>query len=803
MTFLHTSLFLAGLACVALPILIHLLLRQRRKPIQWGAMRFLIEAYRKHRRRLRLQQWLLLACRCLVIFLLAAAIARPLLERAGLLSGSSGRAIYLVIDNSLAAQLTSDSSPQASSPTPQASSPPQAALSRHIAAAQSILDSLGPGDRAGLITLGGPAELPVVPASSDLAAVRELVGDLRPTDSAADLAGALEQLGSTLSRDDAGAPSSIVLVVLSDFLAGSADLSRPLPPALRDLPPGSQLTVLALPPTAASAGNVQITSVDPLRPVVLTGSGGVAPGEQVRLTLRRSGSAVSDAASSTVRVRVITPGTTDTAGRPLAAAQTTIRWQPGQTTATATVQVDASTTPGSAGASGGNETPGAASVIIAEIDRDALPADDSFRKPIGVREALRVGIIAQRRFGLDRADRLAPADWITLALQPTTEAPMDIAEIEPAGVDQPTLANLDVVFLPAPDLLPEDAWQRLRRFADQGGMVIVTPPTDATVHLWTDALIKSMSLPWRIARETTTAPQRLSDERPDSPIWSRLAAEMETLAKPVGILKTLAPEPTGRETEVLLSLAGGVPWMIAAPPGSASSAAAPDISQPSENSGGQAVDTSPTGRGLVVYLASAFNLGWTDLPAKPLMVPLMQELVRQGFGRAAGSWSTVAGRRAAAPGRATVLRPTETGTNENNSDVDDSGLSKQPIRRSGLWQAVDAAGRARGIVAVNADAAGGRVEPQEQSAIQAWLGSGVGVGESGDDRRVTLNWLDRASPAAALSRDQGGSPVSLPLLAAALALALLETALARWFSHARVAPSANSASLAAPQVQAA
>ena len=42
MTFLNLAM-LAGLAAVAIPIIIHLLNRQRATIVDWGAMRFLLE----------------------------------------------------------------------------------------------------------------------------------------------------------------------------------------------------------------------------------------------------------------------------------------------------------------------------------------------------------------------------------------------------------------------------------------------------------------------------------------------------------------------------------------------------------------------------------------------------------------------------------------------------------------------------------------------------------------------------------------------------------------------------------------
>lgn len=74
MSFLNPILAAVGLACVALPILIHILMRRRRKPVTWGAMRFLEQAYKRQRKRIRFEQWLLLASRCLLVAALALAL---------------------------------------------------------------------------------------------------------------------------------------------------------------------------------------------------------------------------------------------------------------------------------------------------------------------------------------------------------------------------------------------------------------------------------------------------------------------------------------------------------------------------------------------------------------------------------------------------------------------------------------------------------------------------------------------------------------------------------------------------------
>src|SRR5580692_5252933 len=76
--FLTTGFLWAGLGLISIPIIIHLLNRRRFKHVTWAAMEFLLRAMRKNRRRLKFEQWLLLATRCLLVFLLGLALARPL-----------------------------------------------------------------------------------------------------------------------------------------------------------------------------------------------------------------------------------------------------------------------------------------------------------------------------------------------------------------------------------------------------------------------------------------------------------------------------------------------------------------------------------------------------------------------------------------------------------------------------------------------------------------------------------------------------------------------------------------------------
>jgi len=102
--FVSPALFYGGAAAVAAPILIHLLARRRFKRIRWAAMDFLIDAERRNRRRLRMEEWILLALRCLAVVLIASMVARPFFRPAGLVmawGGSQRTERVFVLDDSL------------------------------------------------------------------------------------------------------------------------------------------------------------------------------------------------------------------------------------------------------------------------------------------------------------------------------------------------------------------------------------------------------------------------------------------------------------------------------------------------------------------------------------------------------------------------------------------------------------------------------------------------------------------------------------------------------------------------------
>jgi hypothetical protein len=805
MNVLHTSLLAAGLAAVAIPILIHLLMRRRRRPMAWGAMRFVLEAYRRTRRRLLVQRWLLLLARCLLVAALGVVLARPLLGGAGG-GADAGRTVYLLIDNAIASNLTD---------------PVQCrtALERHLEAARRVLAALGDADRAAVIPLARPIEPLILPASSNIRAVGEALSRIEPTDAGPDLAAALRLISERGGLGDgvegrgrgAGSGPTSTVIVLSDFYAGSADLQAPLPRL------GAGVRVLASAPAESSPGNTAISGVSVLRSVVVASDASLA--QTATVTLERSGPPVQSAGVTRVALQWAVGG--EPRGD-LAVGQ--VRWTPGQQSATVTVPVE---TPSPGDAREGD------AVLIARLDGDALSADDVWYLPVEARPVLRVGLISDdpARARVLPDEPFSPTQWLALALRPggAVRSGIEITDVDTAAIDAPRLAGLDAAILVSPQRLDRDSWVRLRQFVNAGGLLVVTPPADQNIHTWPDAMNDVFRTGWRIAREPVVfgaSPPRLLPEAPPDrgtppavggatdpaglrgmsagpgDLLAPIRGELDELARSVTITRLLAltlegagePGPgasgagpgaggaggggnagegassgAGLRTSVQLMLEDRSPVLVAARPA---------------GDGG-----APSGSGILAYLGVAVSARWTDLPAKPLFLPLVQELVRQGVSKARPPGWVIAGQTPQAPAQSVELRPVmarvsmagEGGT----VGVTDLGRAERPLRHRAVYRAVDNRGGVRGVVAVNPDTTASRLEPVARPAVAAWLGAALPVGSPDPIFVEDTGGLTTARAVELLSTSRDGSPTGPLWILVVLALALVELGLARWASAGR------------------
>src|SRR5438874_7054965 len=77
--FLNPWFMVAAGALVLAPIIIHLINRMRFKRVRWAAMEFLLKSQKRNRRRLIIEQLILLALRCFLVLLGVLLVSRYLL----------------------------------------------------------------------------------------------------------------------------------------------------------------------------------------------------------------------------------------------------------------------------------------------------------------------------------------------------------------------------------------------------------------------------------------------------------------------------------------------------------------------------------------------------------------------------------------------------------------------------------------------------------------------------------------------------------------------------------------------------
>jgi Aerotolerance regulator N-terminal/von Willebrand factor type A domain/CARDB len=103
MSFLNSLPLWSGLAAlgVSVPILIHLWSRNQKYQIPWAAMELLKKAMIARSQRIQMEDYVLLALRCLTLILIAAALLRPLFNTAGPAgSGGGNTGVVIGIDAS-------------------------------------------------------------------------------------------------------------------------------------------------------------------------------------------------------------------------------------------------------------------------------------------------------------------------------------------------------------------------------------------------------------------------------------------------------------------------------------------------------------------------------------------------------------------------------------------------------------------------------------------------------------------------------------------------------------------------------
>ncbi|MCU0722483.1 MAG: BatA domain-containing protein [Planctomycetes bacterium] len=185
--------FLAGAGGAAVPLIIHLLVRRRFRRQPWAAMDLLLRAFKKTRRRLRLENLIVLLLRMAALVLLAVALARPVVHSPAVAGsvGEKSRAVFLLLDNSYSMSFKRGR---------------QTPFEGAKKAAAELLDSLKPGsDSAALLLVSDLPQVLFGEPTPEIEKVKEALGEAEPGFGASSLGAGLDRLLEILSRSPASA----------------------------------------------------------------------------------------------------------------------------------------------------------------------------------------------------------------------------------------------------------------------------------------------------------------------------------------------------------------------------------------------------------------------------------------------------------------------------------------------------------------------------------------------------------------------------------------------------------------------
>ena len=410
MTFLN-PLLLAGLAAVAIPVVVHLFHFRRPRRVDLPTLRFLRAVEATAVRRMRLRQWLLLALRVAAVALLALAFARPTrtADAAGLFADRGARSLAVVVDNSRSMTLRDADG---------------ALLDQARRIAAAAIEATGPGDERTVVPTAAPPNVRPIPFTSPGPALDALAA-LRPASRASSLTAAVARAASGLA---AAVHPRREIVVVSDLQASTFTDS-----ARVDLPPDVSLVLLPL--AARAAPNTAVTGVR-------VASGIVAPGQPVRIeaTVTRFGGRAGRVSAT------LTLGGDRV-------AETAVDVTPGRA-----ARVVFTATPRARGWSGGE-------VRIAPGEGAAW--DDARAFALHVPPPPRVLVV---RGDGARADRLLLALGVA-----AEAGGLSLAETAEGALGSADLGRTDVVVLVGPTAVSPRAAARLAAFAARGGGVLAFP----------------------------------------------------------------------------------------------------------------------------------------------------------------------------------------------------------------------------------------------------------------------------------------------------------------------------------------
>lgn len=725
--FVTPAFFAAGALLASIPIIIHILNRRRFRTVNWAAMEFLLAALRKNRRRLRFEQWLLLAVRCCVLVLLGLALARPLGCQDSTLASLAARRAGLhviVIDNSYSMAYEADRADA------------RTHLDHAKLLAKRMIDRLASGGEAvAIVTASRPATAVVAQPTFDLQAAKLAIDRIEQSYGGTDVPGALTR-ALEIGREASSLPDRR-LYLLTDATRGAWEPAGAdaLPSIGRDLAQIFEIIHFNL--SRPGQWNHAVLDVRPSRDLVRSGFAndflavirGYGSGPDATLQWKLDDQPLPGGGS--IRPALDTPTQIQ--------SRSQIR-------------------------DGGHHV---LSVSLASENR--LKVDDTRFRVVDVASELKVLIVEGERGVGPMAGSGA---FLELALAPPSEdgthliaggrlrtssyvLPELISDLE---LSSKVLGDYRAVLLAGVSQLSAQQADQLKTFVEQGGTVMMFMGEPVSGDSYNQVLLPRGLLPGPLTRRVSAS----ADQRP-----------FHFNFNPGGVLHPYLAIFRGEENTGIESTQVFTYWQIDLPVGSRAGRV---LDYLPDESGRQdpAITVHDLGQGRVVFVSTTANAEWTTFPAKPAYVAMIHEMLAGAVGSGDRWLNLTVGDSLEIP-PTVQLTATPTLKDAQQADVvleqrGDGGppvYRSRPLTRPGMYTL--STGARRFPVAVNVPDDEADIRPLDNSAIRKALG----------DIEVVL--LDDQLPP--LESQQSGSDFGWSLMLIVLGLVGLECFLAMRFGH--------------------
>jgi hypothetical protein len=195
MTFLSIGFLACGLAAV-IPVFVHMIHRQNLRELPFATLRFIRISEQKTRNKRRIQDLFLLLLRMAVLLLLALGLANPTIRNLSNLWGGAKTSAVLILDNSASMAAIDGTA---------------ARIDTAVSSAEKILDQFGRGDNIAVIVPCGAAFPENGQLFNSQDKVRKVLRDVKVSYETANLAASVQQARVLLEK--APTPSKLIFAI--------------------------------------------------------------------------------------------------------------------------------------------------------------------------------------------------------------------------------------------------------------------------------------------------------------------------------------------------------------------------------------------------------------------------------------------------------------------------------------------------------------------------------------------------------------------------------------------------------------